>query len=281
MIYGMASRLINRLFSPIDTWIERNPKNAEQVGWWIRYVAGTVPREGEEPVGVLERVAHRMLPPNWYELRTAQISRVKQLMAETGLCLAWVPRPEIVAELLVAENKNERDRVLLERAPEILDDLDCALELVDQSQLQAVRTGAERAVDAFRSGHESAAQALCVPLLSQLIEGHFQSFRQARKRLGAAEDPDPRAARSALVESVLAASICISYDLPPDGGFNRHTSAHRFDLEQFTPAHAIAAMMLTVGVLRELNDAYREAERDLPYYPTAIAYAVRVRSVDA
>jgi hypothetical protein len=40
------------------------------------------------------------LPPNWMTLKIGAQRRALELMAEAGICLVWVPRSEIVDELL-------------------------------------------------------------------------------------------------------------------------------------------------------------------------------------
>jgi hypothetical protein len=59
----------------------------------------------------------------------------------------------------------------------------------------------------------------------------------------------------------------------PGEGFNRHLSAHGVDPRQFREAHALEGLMLLAGVLRELHEVYRVAERGFGPSPRLTRYA--------
>jgi hypothetical protein len=186
-------------------------------------------------------------------------------MAESGICLVWIPPAGIVEAIACARSKDERDRVLLANAGPILEALDQAIGEATHPELSATADAAHEAVAIYRDGRIRGAQALAAATLSEVVEGHFgfEKFSLARQ---AFENERPSDAglwsyRRVAIQSAIHAAILRSEELGPAAGFNRHLSVHGVSGDQFTPAHALAGLMLVVGALRELHEIYRVAER--------------------
>jgi hypothetical protein len=263
---------LRRILDQIAAWVERNPKTAEAIFWYFQH--GTAPAlPGEPQLSFVERVSRCMIPLNWLELGVGSHRRVRKVMLETGICLIWVPRPEIVKKLIAPMSKAERDEVLLADEETILADVSECVFAVGHPRLDDLRQSGEEAIAAYRDGHRRAAQALSAALLGAVLTDHFgyQKFDEARRAFESdhPEQVDPRANRIASIQWSIREAIRSSYDWPPPEGFNRHLSAHAVDSDQYTDANALSALMLVAGALRELQEIYAATDRGLPPVPMA------------
>jgi len=246
----------------VRRWAERNPEGVARLSHWV---LNRLPLTGEG-LNLLSLMRSFMLsfaPPNWCSLSPESVARADRVVCETGLCLIWVPSPDAVAKLLEAPDKAARDAVLVDCKPEILDSIDRRLDEVAHSELAGLRALAAEAAQAARVGVPAAAQALAAAVISAIVNDHYGfSFGSARKEF---ETEPPAAAgfwshRRALIQRSLQLSIVRSRDRPVDGGFNRHLSSHCSDPCHFGEAHAIEALLLVTGALRELEESYLVAE---------------------
>jgi hypothetical protein len=267
-----VASLVGRLSSGVGGWARKNPDAARNLAWLIQQAMSPV-REGEVGLGATERVFRRVFPPNWFELSIGAQTIARTRMVETGVCLAWVPRADVVYAFIAAKGKAERDAVLVEHAAAILDDADRVLAEVTHPRLASLRDVASEGLRSYRVGVKRAAQALSAAAVSAVLADHLgeTEFRRARQRLTAAEARDLRDLRRVSVELALAAAIAVTHVEPPPEGFNRHLSAHGVDPDQYTDAHALAGLMLLVGVLRELHEIYTVPDTEAPWGPSDVA----------
>jgi hypothetical protein len=200
----------------------------------------------------------RSLPDNWRDLEFAEIQLVAEFMEDTGWALVWAPRAEVVRSL-VNSAASERERILLEHSDMVLDDLEAITEAaaVDPA-LEHLADANREAIDAYRAGHTRAAQALAGVVFTatfHVILG-FKSFKAGRAEL---DKIDPQEAavgtfRRSCVLRVARTAIDAYFGSagePVPTRFNRHASAHRVPVEQFTPINALGALMLTSSLIRE------------------------------
>jgi hypothetical protein len=188
-------------------------------------------------------------------------------MVEHGLNIAWVPRGEVVRELLSAPDVAARDAVLIARETELIEDVERALDAIELGELAGPVDALREAVAAFRDGHHRAAQALATVTLGTVIHDTFgeEHFASARRRF---EALDPRRvdfheARSAAVLRCIARALQQTHVAGP--GFNRHAAAHRPSADQYTRPNTIASLMLVAGLLCEVDCSLRsEREAEQP-----------------
>lgn len=225
---------------------------------WLQELA-TPPSPTDPDTSLGERVFRRVMPPNWWTLSVGAQTQARRVMAETGLCLAWVPRADIVRAIVGAKNKGERDDVLLEHADTIIEDVEAALCQAIHPELGEHPSVAFEAVSAFRGGFPRASQALCAAAVGALLCDHFgeSNFAMCRQLLAATnpEQAGLRDFRRVSIQWAIRFAILRSDMEPPPEGFNRHLTAHGVE-SNFTKAHAIAALMLFAGALRELHELY-------------------------
>lgn len=195
--------------------------------------------------------------PNWPDDIEA-IEPIMELMRETGYCLVWAPRTEIITALMDAEPA-DRSNVLLRRREDILDDLDAVLADVDEPSLQHVRESAVEAIASFRDGHHRSAQALAAVILTDII--HANLGKRTSKALTLFEEQEPEEAtirehRLRTIFMVARGALATWWPLgkaPVPTDFNRHASLHRMTPEQYTEHNAVAGLMLVVPFLREVD----------------------------
>ncbi len=202
-----------------------------------------------------QRIWHEARAPNWPI--DFGIKGIIDLMRETGYCLVWAPRPEIIEELLHAAPADRRD-VLLLRREEILDDLTAVIVDVDEPSLQLARQSAEKAIVLFRAGNHLAAQVLAAVIFTDVI--HMNLHRNTSKALKMFTETEPEEAvlrdfrlRAIFMLARRALSSWRPLEEPVPGDFNRHASLHCLTAEQHTEHNALAGLMLVIPLVREID----------------------------
>jgi hypothetical protein len=230
---------------------------------WVfnRLLADT---EGHSLLSLMQSFMLNLAPPNWCSLSPGSLAEADRLVCETGICLIWVPDPEVVAKLVEAPNKATRDAALVDYKDEILDSIDARLVEIMHPKLAELRRLAAESAQAARLGVPSPAQALAAAVISAIVNDHYGfSFGLARREF-ATESPTTAgfwSHRRALIQCSLQHAILKSSDRPVDGGFNRHMSSHGSVPSHYGEAHAIESLLLMTGALRELEESYLIAER--------------------
>jgi hypothetical protein len=157
------------------------------------------------------------------------------------------------------------ERVLLDSADEILEDLDARLDEVAHMKVEGLRQFAKRAIATFREGQPESAQALATSLLTNIMHHRFgfDRFNLAREDWQK-ENPRETVLRLYRFKLILwAFARSLHHTDHAEPGFNRHaTAGHYPDLfEQFTRANSLQALMLLTAVVRELDYSYAALDR--------------------
>jgi hypothetical protein len=209
----------------------------------------------------LRRAWQDALPPNWEGFEPEEVTAAIERIGNTGYCLVWLPRIEIVREVMAAEEAATKE-VLLKRRDEVLDDAVTVLAGVVEPELALERDAANAAVGAFRDGHWMAAQALASSVFTSAAHETFEMGTGAiGKRMAEKHPNEAGLAQLRLTTIYLAATHALAVFRPDKGypvrsDFNRHNTAHRITAEQWTEANALSAVMLSTAFLRELNFWY-------------------------
>lgn len=208
----------------------------------------------------LQRIAETYLPANWRGHRIS-FDRAWQVAADEGLPLVWVPRGELVVALLDLEDTEARWALLAERAADIVDDCASVTATVTLPELAEHRERLEQVIAAHRDGHPEAAQALAAVVFTSLLQyayGHGKLVNVKKSPLRATGgDPSELSIRlykgALLIEAAQPAVDSIGDLVPEDqwGRFNRNLTLHRVSRQQYTDAHAVAAIMLATALLAE------------------------------
>ena len=203
-------------------------------------------------------------PPNWPNDVSA--SQMCELIAETGWSLTYVPRAEVIRDLLDAEPA-DRDRVVLDHAKDITADCRACLGEVTQTEMSHLVDALGQALDALDADLMVPAQATAASVVGDVIYRNLGlTFAAAVKELD--EDPGEMPMpyfRFWLVVSTIPRALsrfrCDDGDEIPDR-FNRHAAAHTVDPRQYTKVNAVAALMLATGLVRQVADEIQAAENE-------------------
>jgi hypothetical protein len=228
-----------------------------------------------EPAGGWERWRTTWWPPNWP--RDIDRNAVQAILNDESLPLVWVPRAEIVTEMLAAATREERVAVLVARRAEVADDCRGVLADVDHPRLLGQRRLLTAAVDALANGHDEAAQALAVlvvetAVLQAAAAGHIDGVAKHTKLYERVKD----AVRVNLDEApVWLLRVVVS--LAPVAGFfapffphkgdpvpegmSRHVTVHFAFDEHYTEEHAVVAVLLMASVVRGLQQGWESWEQ--------------------
>jgi hypothetical protein len=203
---------------------------------------------------------------NWPD---GEWSEVIECVEATGLALVWVPREQVVVELLREADDAGWNLVLLNHRDDIIDDCRSCLDAVDvnawddpeESRTVADQVGALRdACDALGARLSRPAQTTAGSVITTALQ-HIVGYKvmKARREL---ERHSLHEMPVVLIRWAVTAYAlrCALDTYQPENGdpiptrFNRHATAHSLGGVQFTDANAIAGVMLATSLMRELTE---------------------------
>jgi hypothetical protein len=199
----------------------------------------------------------RELPENWHDfLDRADLPDLLDLTVEHGVAVVWVPRSEIVLELLSANGDVERDQVLVAHEHEILDDVQSVMEDITHPLLADPARATLEAVSTVRDGHHMAAQTLVASAVTHMVNvilGHPSSGKAQRTiRNTDPEDVGLMILRRTMLLHGLANAIERTDDARV--GFNRNvTAGHRDLFKHCSPANFLRGLLLLAGLIKDLD----------------------------
>jgi hypothetical protein len=216
-------------------------------------------------------------PANWRQLDREEINAAEDLMLNSGISLAWVPRPTILREVLEAGDEEARTAVLEARSDEIIVDIEGVLAEVTLPRLGKTVDSAYKAIAARRDGHTEAALALGAVALSDLVHDFMgeKDFRRIRKKIGEVDphnDVDIQDFALYMVGKVWAWANR-RFEQISVAGFNRNLTLHRLG-EHYSGANLIAVLMLLAGLSREFERFDLRAGGLVPYIDAQVGLAV-------
>lgn len=205
-----------------------------------------------------KRAWEEALPPNWEGFEPEDISSVVQLIEKTGYCLVWIPRAEILRDIMAAGDA-ETTKILLAHREEALDDASALLAEVGDDDLALEREAAEEAIRTLRDGHTKAAQALASSVFTSTAHKLFEMGTSAIRKRMEETHPDDAGISQLRLRAIFLAGARAFAEFRPDRArpvrrqFNRHNTAHRITAQQWTEANALSAIMLASAFVRELD----------------------------
>jgi hypothetical protein len=197
------------------------------------------------------------MPENWRDLPRDGFFQVTDLAEKGEIAMVWVPRTEIVIELLEAESHAEREQVLVSHRSDVLDDV---IAMIEEASVCAVpaqseaREQAREAVEAARAGLDRAAQTLFAAALGHVLEGALGFVRPgaAYKAFKGKDLNEALIVELRLVCLQLATVNALINTVDGPVGFNRHGTQHGAPEHLSEPA-MLGAALLVAGWLRELS----------------------------
>jgi hypothetical protein len=205
----------------------------------------------------------RHRPPNWPP--GVDLERIVEVIRDDGLPLVWVPRAELVQEVVDAEDREARVAVLLAHAPELAQDCRGVLNGVTHAAFTGQQQLAGRCVEALEQEHHEAAQALAVAVtetaVSRTLGGNYAKVKQQ-----VLFDPDLVPYTELRLRAALAPIHRFYTDWSPKSphpapeAVSRHVTVHHADPSHYTEANSLVAVLLACSVLRALQELQQLAE---------------------
>jgi hypothetical protein len=216
-------------------------------------------------------------PANWRQLDREEINAAEELMLNSGISLAWVPRPDILREILGAGGEEARTAVIEARSGEIIVDIEAVLAEVMLPRLEKTVDSAYKAIAARRDGHTEAALALSAVALSDLVHDFMgeKDFGRIRKKIGEVDphnDVDIQDFALYMVGKVWAWAYRRFEEISV-AGFNRNLTLHRLG-DHYSGANLIAVLMLLAGLSREFERFDVRAGGLVPYIDEQVVLAI-------
>jgi hypothetical protein len=241
-----------RVIAPtIEQWRLQLPK----VQTWAANYGPVLAKVGQQ----IRDAWRAAMPPNWVDLSAEEVQGAIDRVRDTGFCLVWLPRLDIVRAVL-ASTPEDTATVLLAHRDQVLDDAERTLADCSQPELELEREAASDAIEALRSGRPRPAQALASSVFTSAIHVFFQVGKTRKiRKLMEDEDPEDAAFSELRLRTIYLAGASALSAFRPERAwpvprrFNRHNTAHRITREQWTEENALAAVMVAVGLLRELD----------------------------
>ncbi|MEV5998901.1 hypothetical protein AB0M25_06350 [Streptomyces griseomycini] len=207
-------------------------------------------------------------PENW---RGERLGRPDMLaVMEEGIPLVWTPSADVIRELLDAPDAPTRRKVLERQAPAVVEDCRTVLTDVARTDLASEVDFLHDCLDSIGNGKYAAAQVLASSVLDTILRAMVRADPRLQNNKGgftfnilAAQLP--KATRDTLVGQFRAYCIHTSihkayeqyFGPPVPEEYNRHATAHAAGPTQITLANALAAVMLAVGLVREMEETQR------------------------
>ncbi|MBQ1076844.1 hypothetical protein KBX06_27405 [Micromonospora sp. C31] len=192
------------------------------------------------------------------------IERVFSIVQNEGIPLVWVPRKEIVRQVLQSANRDERIKVLLAHRDEVIQDCRKVLAEVSDGELVIQLPLATSAVDAFADGHNEAAQSLAVVVTETAVSRTFeQNYRSVRNAVKIDNWGDLSMAELRLKTALAAIGPFYTTWFPNSGTpapttLSRHVTVHQADAGHYTAGNSIVAVMLMTSIFRAVQESHEQ-----------------------
>lgn len=208
---------------------------------------------------MLSDAARRLVPSNL--LDRSDLEQLVEVAHVDGIAVWWVPRSEILDELLDASTTWQRYDVLVERRVEVLDDCDLVLGSVHGLIAAQCRS----AVACARGGFDGPAQSHATNVFDSILWGRYDTPRHAKR---VATRTREEATVLEFFEIMAIAPVVATHanwdrNGPSPCTFNRNGTAH--DIGNPNAHHegfVIAALMAATSLVRHFADSDDEFDED-------------------
>jgi hypothetical protein len=208
----------------------------------------------------------RIVPPNLRGLKIAEWERLFDISEEQRIGVLWLPRADVLRQLLDAATVDDRAMILQMRSDDILADCVESLHETTHVALAELVDFAQDAIETHLAGYTSASQALATNVLDTALEQHHVSgvkgMLAACKRLEAKDEETTTLLEMRL--RLATAGIPRSYRdykyHQRDPRYSRNGTAHAVNGALYTPCNSLRAITLATSWLRWLQETWSEAE---------------------
>lgn len=205
----------------------------------------------------------RWIPANLR--RVDDLDAVATISLHEGIPLSWVPRSEIVTDLLEAQCGEDRHAILDKRRDDILDDCEDALAALTNEWAVQCRA----AISAMRLGFDGPAQSHASNIVDSVVLALHGKNGRDRTKTRAQEDLDDLplqlAAENLTLRPLFRAftSWWPNSGVTPPDHFARHPTAHAVGHDGvFAPRSALVAVMLATSLVVQYSPS-EEANADV------------------
>ncbi len=232
----------------------------EQILADIRKLQGWFAAHGPELAAALEVLRtqyQRSLSDNLHPLDAdVAIAALELMSKDDGVVVVWMPPAEIVEQLVDVDTMAERDAIVVACGADIAVAAIEILSQVNSPRLQPLRAALSEGWAVWETGHRTAAQALATATLGTVVHDllsyeKFAALRNEWRREDALDGWPLIEIRYGLLMCRTAVAVEQTHHQLP--GYNRHSSAHKVDAVQYTPANALHGLMLVTAWARELQ----------------------------
>ncbi|MCE0764925.1 hypothetical protein LWC35_18740 [Pseudonocardia kujensis] len=208
-------------------------------------------------------------PPNWQDLEDDVDLWDLIEIAEDGLPTAWVPRKEVLKDLLAAADDTARRQVFCDRRDEILEDCRTALKEVTSAELAEYVDMLDEALTVAEAGHLAAAQAFAASIFDTVIRREIKPqklngyYGKVKEEIQARHENANMSELRWGVVFIPAVDVLEKFDAPKGDPvpekFNRHASAHAVGKVQYTETNTVIALARSTSMVREAHEQIVEA----------------------
>jgi hypothetical protein len=204
-------------------------------------------------------------PENWRGERLRRLDMLAVL--EEGIPLVWIPSADVIRELLDALDAPARRKVLERQAPTVAEDCRTVLTDVVRTDLASEVGFLHDCLDSIDNGTYPAAQVLASSILDTLLRAMVRANPHLQNNKGgftfsilaaqlpkATPDTQVGQFRAYCVNTGIHKAYEPYFGPPVPEGYNRHATAHAAGPTQITLPNALTAVMLAVGLVRELEE---------------------------
>jgi hypothetical protein len=186
------------------------------------------------------------------------VDTLKMLMLDEGLPIAWVPRPETIGLVFVAESPAARRAVYGRRWRSVVNDCE---ELTDKMNSVATTRYIrflQATIRSLREGHSESAQALAATVLDTAVAEFFDkdTYKQwiwKKERI----EPGELSVRKFFMICQLWGIHRRFHDGDPiPGTFNRHGTVHAVSARQYSRLNAVLGLAHLTSFLWAIDSTY-------------------------
>jgi len=192
-------------------------------------------------------------PSNWPEDFESHLPELLAMLNDEGIPVAWVPRWELLEQLINAGRAEARSELLVDERQAIVEDCAELLQGIEMESLLPIMPAVEELLEACRAGLWKVAALAAVPLVHSVVESLKWVTDQQRARKYHAIDA--KVTLRELLERATRAPLVLFYeDWHPRSGkarpqhLTRHVMSHQFGPEQVTDRNCVVAVMLLTSL---------------------------------
>jgi hypothetical protein len=204
-------------------------------------------------------------PRNWPSQFEQYLPELLTMLNDEGIPVAWVPRWELLEQLINVGSPNGRSELLVDCRLDIVDDCVDLLAGIETDALRPMMPAVGELLEACRAGFWKVAALAAVPLVHSVVES--LDWATARQQVRKHHIMKSTVTLRDLMEQATRAPLVLFYDdwnprsgQPRPTHLSRHVMSHRFGPEQVTDRNCVVAVMLLTSLFVTIDQLGLAAE---------------------